>query len=145
MLFVCQECNCIDSTLYTIPGLDKDKINMTLQDMLGETNKTFNILNLTNYQKELCSGDVNRTIDPLHPRHNDIDIEDFELQELKYPEQVLMLCSECNAGNWHNQFEKLEAVEDIIKVANTSLYRSVGEDRDLDMVLNYIKENRKDE
>ena len=134
MLFVCQECNCIDSTLYTIPGLDKDKLNMTLQDMLGETNKTFNILNLSNYQKELSSGDVNRTIDPIYPQHNDIDIEDFEPQELKYPEQVLMLCSECNTGNWHN-----------LKVANTSLYRSVGEDRDLDMVLNYIKENRKDE
>ena len=142
MLFVCEECGRIDSTLFTIPGLDNTKLNMTLQDMQGETNKTFNILGLTNYQKNLASGEVNREQDPINPIANDIDIENFEPQELKYPEQVLMLCSECNTGTWISNFDKLQATKSMKEVANSNLYKSLGEDRELDMILNYAREHQ---
>lgn len=142
MLFVCEECGCIDSTMFAVPGLDNTKINMTIHDMQGETNETFNILSLTNYQRNLASGEVNREQDPLHPKANDIDIENFEPQELKYPEQVLMLCSECNTGTWLSNFEKIKATKGMKEVADSNLYKSLGEDRELDMILEYAKEHQ---
>lgn len=43
----------------------------------------------------------------------------------KNKEDVFMLCSECNTGTWHNEFEKVEATEDEIKLSYFSKYNMI--------------------
>lgn len=97
-LFICMDCGCIENNNCVARniGANPDKPNMRLMDMHGYGDATYDVetLKALDYTPE------------------------SSLQ--KYP--VRMLCSECNTGVWHDEFEKMQATEDEIALSKISKY-----------------------
>ena len=142
-LFICENCGCIDSTRCIQPNTDQTKINMTLEEMQGLGNRSIKILDLDGYQIELAKGELNRDIDPFSPT-TPFEVDNFEPLEYKFADMTLMLCSECNTGTWHNQFEKLHPVKEMVEIANKSLYKYIDKEDNIDFVRDYINNYNKE-
>ena len=105
-LFVCECCKAIDDTDYVVPtNLDDSKPNMCLEDMYGNTNKLIDIRSCDEYHIEMADGDMN-----------------FIPLDFKYPDMVMMLCTECNTGTWSTPFPKIKANQDAIEISSKNLY-----------------------
>jgi len=108
-LFVCQnpDCQAIENSSCMSIGIDRDSDypNMHTMDMHGRHEEPIYIGKVMN-QKQVV----------LDHNNNPIDMS------YKLPGTVLMLCSECNTGKWHNEFSKDKANEEELKLASLSPY-----------------------
>jgi len=98
-LFVCSNCGTVENDNLITTGLDNDRFfpNMHLMDMHGLTKD----------------------------RHSLVELSNTTLGDVKEPEQVVMLCSECNTGTWHGEFSKSKATVDELLLCSVSDYRYI--------------------
>ena len=99
-LYICQSCGCVENTALCAPYHQKDLVrNLDYPNMALMEMQGFG-------EDETFVGKV------MH-------------YQWKRPNQILMLCSECNTGKWHGEFKK-EKATDIDKVnALYSKYNSI--------------------
>lgn len=138
MIFVCENCGCVDSTLFINPNNNNMFPNMTLEEMKGEAKRSINISNLEGYQKSLASDEWNRPLDPINGTIPDV-IENFEPLEYKYADMVLMLCSECNTGVWGSQFKKLKATSEMVSLAEQDLFKTIDKEDNFELAIEFIE------
>lgn len=102
-LFVCENCRCIENTACADigAGTDPSYPNMHMMEMQG-------------YGDEVNLG-THLTKETLRNFPNGI----------KPPTDILMLCSECNTGQFHNEFDKTYATVDEHKIASYSRYNAI--------------------
>lgn len=98
--FLCSNCGCLDNSLLVARKLDKDSSypNLSMLEMEGRV-----------------------------PCHKDVYIEDDLVKE-KGSTYTLMLCTECNSGEWHERFDKTHVTGDILEVAMLSSNNSIDID-----------------
>jgi hypothetical protein len=102
-LFICQKCGCIENTA-------------------------------------LCSGDYVPTIynatvdnvDDFHPHMGGMEMDGHADEDIivngkvwKTKDQIMRLCSECNTGTWHGQFNKNQASKEDLAVAKYSKFNMI--------------------
>ena len=105
-LFVCQCCKDIEDTDNVYPThKHQDRPNMTLEDMYGNGKELIDIRTCEDYHIEMADGDMN-----------------FIPLDYKYPDMVMMLCSECNTGEWLSPFPKAIANEHMLEISTKNLY-----------------------
>lgn len=85
-LFLCSECGAIENSNLVKKSVEKDGVafnpffpNMSLMEMMGNKSKPTMV------------------------------VKDGETVVYKEAKDVVMLCSECNTGSWHGEFEKKKA------------------------------------
>lgn len=119
-LFVCMECKCIENSNLVHHGVDKDlsKPNMWLMDMQG------------------CGSHIVTTNLEVVER-----TAFYNKGSVKEPEDILMLCSECNTGTWHGEFDKDIASYEELAMASFSKYNMITPYDHKDGIL--IKDNSK--
>jgi len=108
-LFVCQnpDCQAIENSSCMSIGKDRDSDypNMCTMDMHGYHEEPIYIGKVMKQEQVVLD-------------HNNSPID----MSYKLPGTVLMLCSECNTGKWHDEFPKDKANEEELKLAKLSPY-----------------------
>ncbi len=68
-------------------------------------------------------------IDDVYPKMSLIDMQGHSDEDIivngnifKKKNEIMMLCSKCNTGEWHNEFNREEATEEESEVAHYSKY-----------------------
>jgi len=94
-LFICENCGCIENHMSMKPK-DKNRLNPNYPNMyLME-------MQGLGYKDTYVNGDI-----------------------FKYKDDVLMLCSKCNTGAWHNEFERVQATEIEKEIAEYSEFNYI--------------------
>lgn len=101
-LFVCMECGAIENTNCITRNLNSNPEypNLHMMDMHGFSSKE-KVAEVVSKLKGECRWLVDEN------RH------------------IVMLCSECNTGRYHNEFEKMYATDEELALAHTSEYNMV--------------------
>jgi len=94
-LFICENCGCIENHMSMKPK-DKNRLNPNYPNM---------------YLMEMHGAGYTDTY-----VNNDI---------FKYKNDVLMLCSKCNTGAWHDEFERVQATEIEKEIAKYSEFNYI--------------------
>lgn len=71
-------------------------------------------------------------IDEVYPKMSLMDMQGHSDEDItvngdifKKKDEVMMLCSKCNTGEWHNEFRREEATEEESEVASYSKYNYI--------------------
>lgn len=102
-LFVCMKCNVIENSNCNTRNIDTNPEypNLHLMDMHGFGESEALDMAIAH------SGNVFNQVGGSRPR------------------KILMLCSECNTGQWHNEFDKMYATDEELALAHTSEFNMV--------------------
>lgn len=123
-LFVCQKCKAVENHSCMAPHhssnkdikLDERFPNMSLMEMQGMYDEDTYVVN---HIGQDAHGPITERV------------------VFKPKDQVMMLCSECNLGKWHGEWEKHYATENDLEVASHSKYNYITPaDHDVDLVKN---------
>jgi len=105
-LFLCENCGCIENTNLVHANVDTNPAypNMWLMDMQGHGGHVV---------------DLSMVI--ISETTNNESIK----KNIKQPDEILMLCSECNTGLWHGEFERVLGTDNEKAIAKLSKYNAI--------------------